>query len=324
MSRPTTERPDGHCWPPPLSSTERAALGEDYFRDCFKLALHATLGLAAIAIVLAFADQQRGGAGATVVIASLTAVLVLRGYRGGYESLSRHPYRLAWVGAASALSSLWPAVDANATYFPTLAPLALIACVAHHNRERVAITVALAGGTLAAAILDSRAPYLREPGQLAAATIAVLVLGGLLCLVVDWWARRVLFEPDGDASTSPADLAEVSQLGEVEPAVEHAGPDWVMVGAVVAASPRWFAALRPRGFDALTGRELQIVYLIRDQLAPADIASYLCISKRTVDVHIDHIRRKLDATYDGRSTFHLALGLPPLRQLPLSADGRSQ
>ena len=45
---------------------------------------------------------------------------------------------------------------------------------------------------------------------------------------------------------------------------------------------------------ALSTREWEIAWLVADGLRNGEIAERLFISKRTVETHVEHIRRKLD------------------------------
>ncbi|MEA2373926.1 MAG: hypothetical protein QOD53_389 [Thermoleophilaceae bacterium] len=301
----------------PLTLNERVAVGETFFRRCFSIALNITMVLAAVAMLLALLNP-RTSAGGTIVIAALVAVAARAGPRATrYEWLRRYPYALVLGGPLTAVSSLGPAVDANALYFPALAPLALIACVAQRRRERIAVIVSVAIGTLAAAVLDTHSPNLSSPEALTGATVGVAYLGVLLGVVIDWCARRVLLAPDGvDADASPIDAP--AGRTAVRPAlaneiVPEEGRRLARIQSISLASNDEITRVRPESLSRLTARELQILFLVGEGLDRHDVADSLCISPKTVDKHIQHVRDKTGLTGTGRPTSWLALDLPPFR-----------
>ncbi len=64
----------------------------------------------------------------------------------------------------------------------------------------------------------------------------------------------------------------------------------------IANIPRGIRASTRSNAAFLTGRELEILYLLKDQLQNKEIAQRLFISAKTVDHHISSILFKLDAT----------------------------
>ncbi len=288
----------------PLTLSERVAVGESFFRRYYSVTLYATVLLAAIAVFLASLNPRTPATG-TLVVAALVCVAVRAGLRpNGYDWLRRHRYAVVLAGPLTALSSLWPAVDANAVYFPALAPLALIAGLAQRRRERIAVIGSVALGTLVAALLDTRAPELSMPDELAGATIGVAIVGLLLGVVVDWCARKVLLAPedlDGPAATavvpSPHDAEADPRIGRVN--------------AISRASNQELEQRRPQMLVSLTAREVQILFLIAERLDRYDIADRLSISPKTVDKHVQHVREKTELTGTGRPTSWLTLHLPP-------------
>jgi len=296
----------------PLTPSERAAVGEDFFRRCYGAALIATVLLCSIAVVLALVDRDAAPTGTIVIVfAVLAGVAAVRG-SSGYERVRRHRYTLVLAGPLTAISSLFPAVNANAVYFPALAPLALIACVAQRRRERVAVIVSLALGSTVAALLDTRSSELRAAGSIAGATIGVIVLGLLLSIVVDWSARRLLLEPDdGDVgrTVAPGARARTADIEAQQRKRERDERDQ-RVAAIREAPREHLVRLRPSSLAKLTARELQILFLIAERLDRYDIAECLAISPKTVDKHIENVRGKVGWTHSGRPTAQLTLELP--------------
>jgi len=293
----------------PLTPSERAAVGEDFFRRCYGAALIATMLLCGVAVLLALVDRDTAPTGTIVIVfAVLAGVAAVRGF-SGYARVRRHRYALVLAGPLTAVSSLFPAVDANAVYFPALAPLALIACVAQRRRERVAVIASLALGAMVAALLDTRSSELRTAGSIVGATIGVVVLGLLLSIVVDWCARRLLLEPDdGDVERTVATGVR-AQTAEIEAQQRERERD-ERVAAIREASREHLVRLRPSSLAKLTARELQILFLVAERLDRYDIAECLAVSPKTVDKHIENVRAKVGWTHSGRPTAQLTLELP--------------
>jgi DNA-binding CsgD family transcriptional regulator len=291
----------------PLTLGERAAVGEHFFQRCCVGGLYATMALAGCAAIIALTNQRTVPSG-TIVVAAAVIAAAARGLRaGGYDWLRRHPYALVLVGPLTAASSLWPAVDSNAVYFPALAPLMLIASVAQRRRERVAVIVSLAIGTAMAAVLDAGSPELSTASALASATVGVVIVGVLLGVVVDRCARRVLLEPDTlvpGPEPAPSGTPPTREHSETQGRRER-------IDAIGRASRDRLVRLRPTSLASLTARELQILFLVGEGLDHHDIADHLGISPRTVGKHVEHVRSKTGSILAGRPTSWLALQLPP-------------
>ena len=93
-------------------------------------------------------------------------------------------------------------------------------------------------------------------------------------------ARALLASDDASARAHAVD--------ELELARETAGPLGLRL---------WRGGWRePVSGDppALSAREWEIAWLVADGLRNGEIAARLFISKRTVETHVEHIRRKLD------------------------------
>jgi DNA-binding CsgD family transcriptional regulator len=290
----------------PLTLSERVAVGEDFFLRYYSVTLYATVLLAAIAVILALLNPRAPATG-TLVVAALICLAVRAGLRpNGYGWLRRHRYAIVLAGPLTALSSLWSTVDANAVYFPALAPLALIAGLAQRRRERVAVIVSVALGTLVAALLDTGSPELSTPNELAGATIGVAIVGLLLGVVVDWCARKVLLAPE-DLEPDAQEAAAVVP----PPQVAERGRRLARVSAISRASNEELESRRSPLLASLTAREVQILFLIAERLDRYDIADRLSISPKTVDKHVQHVREKTELTGSGRPTSWLTLHLPP-------------
>lgn len=307
-------------FPGPLTLAERAAVGEDYFQRCYGYALMATVALAATALALAYGDSQRGALVATSAIAVLVAAAALA-VRDGYEWLRRHPYTLVLAGPAVALLCLWHAIDANAVYFPALAPLAIVPCVAQDRCQQLAVIGSLAAGTFIAALEDTRLPRLQGTGELASSTLAVLVLGALLMVIIDWWARKVLLAPDASEVTPSQRVQDPDGVEGRRSGVEVERSDGAeaerdnrieRIRTIVTAEPVAFENLQIVAMQRLTGRQLQLLYLVRENLSSEDIAYWLNIKPNTVRTHIRNIRARLDVVGRGAATYALAHRLPDL------------
>jgi len=132
----------------PLTLAERAQVGEQYFRSCFAYALISAVVLGVVALALGYSDGQPGAGPATAGLAVMVAAAALATrVSGGYEFLRRHPYALAGAGPLIALVCLWHRADANALYFPALAPLAVAPPFAQDRRQQMTVIVSLAVGT---------------------------------------------------------------------------------------------------------------------------------------------------------------------------------
>lgn len=296
----------------PLTLSERVAVGEDFFQRFYRAALIITVLLAASAGVLAIVSDHSAPTG-TIVVALLIGAGAIGARRASsYDWLRRHRYALTIAGPLTAISSLWPTVDANAVYYPALAPLALSACVAQRRAERVAVIVSLAIGTAVAATLDARSPQLSSPEKLAGATIAVAVLGVLIAVVVDWCARRVLLEPDDRGDERPA-LPDALVAAADDDRVDRDEQGRLNRVAVIAkASREQLTRLRPATLADLTARELQILFLVVEGLDRHDIGDCLSISPKTVDKHVERVRTKTGLTHTGRPTSWLTAQLGPI------------
>jgi hypothetical protein len=297
----------------PLTLAERAQVGEEYFRSCFTYALVAAVALSGVAVILGYSDGQPGAGAATAALAVLAGAAAAVAVRvsGGYERLRRYPYALAGVGPLIALVCLWHRIDANALYFPALAPLALAPCVAQDRRQQMTVIVSLAAGTCLGALEDTSLPRLQEAGELASSTIAVVVIGLLLAILIDWWARKVLLAPDYIQQTSGRAEAEPQrppQASEAEPA----SAKLERIGRIARAGPQAFVELDIEGMEKLTGRHLQLLYLIREGLSQRDVAMHLCLADATVRRQVDAIRSRLQLVSSGTATASVASQLPAL------------
>jgi predicted ATPase/DNA-binding CsgD family transcriptional regulator len=90
--------------------------------------------------------------------------------------------------------------------------------------------------------------------------------------------------------------AAVEALGEAYDDAYGAGARLSEAEAVERALAEGDGAGPPAGGDAtalLSRRELEIARLVADGLTNREISQLLCISRRTVDSHLDHIRNKL-------------------------------
>ena len=181
-------------------------------------------------------------------------------------------------------------------------------------------------GHLLAAVVDTRSPQLAEPSQLLSATVAVLVLGGLINVIIDWWARRVLLAADDEqrhVSRDPSAVirargAIASWLARqmlTRPSADSVAsrprddadrgpaPGHTVVETLTAPlfpsfevlerTPKEvFESLRPDRLGKITAREIQILDHPGAGLDHEDIATTLGIATATVDDHVRHIRDK--------------------------------
>jgi DNA-binding CsgD family transcriptional regulator len=283
------------------------AVGEEFFRECWSAALYVTMLLAVIAVILALLNGKTTPTGTLVIAAAICLGARAAQRPSGYEWLRRHRYATGLAGPVAALSSLWPAVDANALYFPALAPLALIACVAQRRRERIVVIASLALGTLVAAILDTRSPELSTSAELASATAGAAITGLMVGIVVDWCARKVLLAPDDlDADLLRGNVVELRSAKTVDE-----DQQLERVSAISRASRDDLKRNQSKSLSGLTARELQIVFLTAEGLDRHDIADRLSISPKTVDKHVEHVRDKTGLRGSGRPTSWLTDQLPP-------------
>ncbi|MFB0834696.1 helix-turn-helix transcriptional regulator [Arthrobacter halodurans] len=128
-------------------------------------------------------------------------------------------------------------------------------------------------------------------------------------------ARAAVVTADGDHRPLDADAARLCQEapGLIQSAVDMFGTDAVARSGYVFHDGGWWRVVMTRGDDAslprpevvvvvaepgappagLTRRELQVLTLMADGLANAEIASRLVLSVRTVTTHVEHILGKL-------------------------------
>ena len=296
--------------PSELTFAERATLMERFYWRCYRASLDATLALAAIAVLLAClnSNTQPYATGLLAIIVGLGTRLARTPAR--YRWLRRHPTALAFAGPLAAGCALWPATDANALYFPALAPLAIIACVAQRRRDTLTVIVSIAAGTFLGGLVDTRFPALAEPAELASATLAVGVVGALMTVLVNWCAKQVALTAQGPGGVSQVSDAGPSAFSDhrhrghgssrsgavahLRPAADLEDPSErtdnrrfpfallhapAFLVAIRDASKAVLHTLRPRKLEGLTDRSLQVYLLLKADLTPGQAAAWLGIKR---------------------------------------------
>lgn len=284
-----------------IALDERAQVGEQYFLDCYPVAIAAALGLCGVAATVALVDQGPQALGTLAVIGILAVFAIgcsctpkLRDRC--YRALRGQAYVLATPALlAVPLASLWPSVDQNALYFAVAGPIAIIICVAQGPRDGFGAVLLIAAATVAAAALDRAEPGLSSLQQLSTATIGLIVSAVLLKVVVQWSAL-VVQEGAYSLAEAPPSQAPSPPAQPVEPRtapVASRPPLTALALAVAEEIAAWMSAIREvlgganarsRVWSEITGfqaRELQVLLLLHVHDAE-DVASYLSIKVSTV------------------------------------------
>lgn len=138
----------------------------------------------------------------------------------------------------------------------------------------------------------------------------MVVIGVLLAVLIDWWARKVLLAPDSLQATrqTEAERRPPRQVSETEPMSTRVE----RIGRIAQANAQAFTALDIEGMGRLTGRQLQMLYLIREGFWQRDVAMHLRIAESTVRSQVDAIRSRLELVASGTATASVANQLPAL------------
>jgi hypothetical protein len=308
---------------------------ERYFWNAYCIALDATLGLCAVAILLAVLNSGTPPYGTVTVALIAAAGTRMMRTPGAYSVCRRHPYLLALPGVLSAVSMLAPDMDANAIYFPALSGLALAPCVTTRRREIMAVILTTAAGTFIAALADTRFPSLAEPAELTSSTFAVLIVGTLMATLINWCAIQsgtggAPRRPDENerqhvARTSRA--SETNELAEPPPRPEQspspAQPRRLLQPpAILRAVRDQLRMIAPLDLGTelrpLTARQLQVFYLAKADLSPDRAAEWLRISLSMFKSHQIEGRKRT-----GLSDVEIVASLPEISEYPKETANRS-
>ena len=278
---------------------------ERYFVTTYFVALDATLGLCLVAILLALLNNNTSPVGSLIVAVTAAGGTRVARTPGSYLFLRRHSWVLAFSGVSAAGCMLAPAMDANALYYPALAPLAIVPCVAARRQEIALVIGAIACGTFIAALADTRYPALARPSELTSSTFAVVIIGVLLAALIDWCAvsagqPAVTAEDQGSrARGQDAPLTAISEhsalvVDDSPPGARQ--PRFLNPPAILRAVRDGFRAIRPdlilRSGLSLTARQLEVFYLMLADLDATRSAEWLGISVRSVRRHAAEGRRR--------------------------------
>jgi hypothetical protein len=301
---------------------------ERYFWNAYCIALDASLGLCALAILLAVLNSGTPPYGTTTV--ALIAAAGTRKFRNpnAYSTFRRHPYLLTLPAVLSAASMLAPDMDANAIYFPALSGLALAPCVTTRRREIAAVILTTAASTFIAALADTRFPSLAEPAEVTSSTFAVLVVGTLMAALINWCAIQSATSgapPQSNetewqlaARTSPArgtnQPPDPTLQSEQSPSPSR--PQRLLPPpAILRAVRDKLRTIAPLDLDAelrpLTPRQLQVFYLLKADLGPDQVAKWLRLSLSMVTQHQIEGRKRT-----GLSDVEIIASLPEISEYP--------
>lgn len=293
---------------------------ERYFWNAYCIALDATLGLCAVAILLAVLNRGTPPYG-TVIVALIAAVGTRRMRTpSAYRVCRRHPYLVALPGVLSAACMLAPDMDANAIYFPALSGLALAPCVTTRRREIIAVIVITAGGTFISALADTRFPSLAEPAELTSSTFAVVIVGTLMAVLVNWCAIQSATQGASEqpersqrqlttrTSTKPADPPR-----QPEESSTPTRPQRLLRPPTILRAVRdRFRAIAPLDLGVrLTPRQLQAFYLSKADLGPEEAAAWLGISLSMFKSHQSAARKR-----NRMSNVEIITKLPEISEYP--------
>jgi DNA-directed RNA polymerase specialized sigma24 family protein len=301
---------------------------ERYFWNGYCIALDATLGLCALAVLLAALNSGTPPYGTvTVALIAAAGTRMIR-TPSAYSAFRRHPYLLTLPALLSATSMLAPDMDANAIYFPALSGLALAPCVTTRRREIAAVILITAASTFIAALADTRFPSLAEPAELTSSTFAVLVVGTLMAALINWCATQAATvgaarqitqnERQLAARTSPARETNEPPDPTLQP--EHspspARPQRLLPPpAILRAVRDHMRAIAPLDLNtdlrSLTARQLQVFYLVKADLGPDQAAKWLRISLSMVKQHQIEARKRT-----GLSDVEIVASLPEISEYP--------
>ncbi|MDQ6804663.1 MAG: hypothetical protein M3065_06785 [Actinomycetota bacterium] len=315
---------------------ERARLGEGFYYRVYRESLAAIAVLSLGATGLSLLNPHRAWLGTTLVCAAVGGGVVTvrsRYSERGYIFLRNHRHVPAMGAVLLAALPFWPAVDPNAIYFPAIAILGLIVSIAQRRREIAGTAIALAAGSVVSSITSSTSPAAHTPAGFVLPTLGVLVVGVLLALLVEYFARMAMIEPavaEPDADPGAAGVAGRRPASRI---TDQAGDAALPRGVAEPSSKRTadtrlselLCSARDRAHlhaDGYTGREVQIFLLIHEGFTQTEAAGYLRIRPNTVHKMTAAVRRrrKLSSTNDVIEDLRELGYLVPLRLLAEGAD----
>jgi DNA-binding NarL/FixJ family response regulator len=164
---------------------------------------------------------------------------------------------------------------------------------------------------------------LHLPGSLQGlAAVRYLTDRGLRVLVVTADDMGMDEVADAIAAGACGYLTKHAPAGEYASAIRAVAAGHVYIGARLAAHARRASrALAEDSPNRLTKREEEIAGLVVDGYTNAEIGRVLCLSERTVDGHLESIKRKIHETRRVRVAMRLKdLGYQPPPELSLGQD----